>query len=80
MKTTIELTPDTLAAMLNLVHIAAQSRGCEVFGMQQLVMPLLAEAQQAFTAQGNGADVMEAEKAKYAETAMNVATDLEGNT
>ncbi len=71
--TTIELTPETLAAFVNLCHLGCMARGLEVSPLGALVKPLLEQAQTALNEQGNGVDVIETEKAKYAETHIDVA-------
>ncbi len=54
--TTIELTPEALAAFVNLCHLGCMARGLEVSSLGALVKPLLEQAQTALNEQGNGVD------------------------
>lgn len=50
--TTIELTPEALAAFINLVNAGVLNErlgGIQVWGFQKLVMPLLENAQMALS-------------------------------
>ena len=53
--TTIELTPEALAALVNLVDFAVKAGGIQVIEIAALVLPPLKVAQLAFNEQGNGA-------------------------
>ena len=53
--TTIELTAEALAALVNFVHLGLQKDGIQMFRPAAMVLPLLETAQLAFNEQGNGA-------------------------
>ena len=56
MKTTIiEVTPEALAAFVNLVDLGVKAGGLQMVKPAALILPLLETAQIAFNGQGNGA-------------------------
>ncbi len=56
--TTIELTPDALAAFVNLVDLGVKAGGIGMVKPAALVLPLLEAAQLDLNRQGNGEDVV----------------------
>ncbi len=53
--TTIELTPEALAALVNLVDLGVKMGGIQVVKPAAMVLPLLEMAQLALNERGNGA-------------------------
>ena len=53
--TTMELTPEALAALVNLVDLGVKMGGISMVKPAALVLPLLETAQLALNEQGNGA-------------------------
>ena len=67
--TTIELTPEALAALVNLVNLGVKMGGIQMVMTAAMVVPLLDAAQRAFNEQGNGAmpDMKSEENVKEAD-------------
>lgn len=54
--TTLELTPEALAAFVNLVDLGVKAGGLQMVKPAALVLALLEAAQRALNEQGNGHD------------------------
>ena len=53
--TTMELTPETLMALVNLVDLGVKAGGIQMVKPAAMVLPLLEAAQLALNERGNGA-------------------------
>lgn len=54
--TTLDLTPEALAAMVNLIDLGVKAGGINMVKPAAMILPLLETAQLALNEQGNGAD------------------------
>ncbi len=71
--TTIELTQDELRVIVGVLDAGVKAAGLQAVVPLAPVLMKLEQAGLAFAPAGNGADVMKVEKAKYAETHIDVA-------